>query len=74
MPNPAEGVAGSGNTSLVSADVSNPTACTSSVRWNVPSHNRPHGWFRLDLLLLLRDDGWFRAPTRQGLRQLRHQA
>jgi hypothetical protein len=53
VPNPAEGVAGSG-TRLYFSRRSNPTACGFSVQQNRPSNNRPRGRFRLDLPLLLR--------------------
>ena len=55
VPNPAEGVAGSG-TRLNFSRRSNPTACGFSVRRNRPSNNRPRGRFRLDLPLLLRGE------------------
>jgi hypothetical protein len=61
VPNPAEGVAGSG-TRLYFSRRSNPTACGFSVRRNWLSNNRLRGRFRLDLPLLLRRERRLSPP------------
>lgn len=51
VPSPAEGVAGSGTTSLLRADGLNPTACADQSATTRPLGDRPLGRFRLDLPL-----------------------
>ena len=63
VPNPAEGVAGSGTTSLLQPTFER-DGLLFSVRRNGPSNNRPRGRFRLDLPLLLR------RPRRSGWLEL----